>query len=77
MSATDAPSRRHRPDSRARPGARVDARVPLDLHHRLAAVADQQALGVLHYDHDYDTIAAHTPLTFRSVWIAPRGTLEG
>jgi predicted nucleic acid-binding protein len=47
---------------------------PIDL--LLAAVADQRALGVLHYDHDYDTIAAHTPLTFRSVWIAPRGSLE-
>lgn len=47
---------------------------PIDL--LLAAVADQHALGVLHYDHDYDTIHDHTPLTFRSVWIAPRGSLD-
>jgi predicted nucleic acid-binding protein len=47
---------------------------PIDL--LVAAVADQHALGILHYDHDYDTIRDHTPLTFRSVWIAPRGSLE-
>jgi predicted nucleic acid-binding protein len=46
---------------------------PLDL--LIAAVADQHALGVLHYDHDYDTIRAHTPLRFHSAWIAPRGSL--
>jgi predicted nucleic acid-binding protein len=44
---------------------------PIDL--LLAAVADQNAVGVLHYDHDYDTIRAHTPLIYRSVWIAERG----
>jgi predicted nucleic acid-binding protein len=46
---------------------------PIDL--LLAAVADQHALGILHYDHDYDTIDDHTPLTFRSIWVAPRGSL--
>jgi len=46
---------------------------PIDL--LLAAVADQHAVGILHYDHDYDTIRRHTPLNFRSVWIADRGTL--
>jgi predicted nucleic acid-binding protein len=47
---------------------------PIDL--LIAAVADQHALGVLHYDHDYDTISEKTPLTFRSVWIAPRGSID-
>ncbi len=47
---------------------------PIDL--LLAAVADQHALGVLHYDHDYDTIREHSPLQFRSVWIAPRGSID-
>ena len=51
-------------------------------HHRLppvdlliAAAADRHALGVLHYDHDYDLIAARSDLRFDSVWIAPRGSL--
>jgi hypothetical protein len=30
---------------------------------------------VLHYDHDYDTIAAQTDLRFASVWLAQRGDL--
>jgi predicted nucleic acid-binding protein len=47
---------------------------PIDL--LLAALADQHSLGLLHYDHDYDTISRHTPLTFRSVWIAERGTIQ-
>jgi predicted nucleic acid-binding protein len=38
---------------------------PIDL--LLAAVADQNAPGALHYDHDYDTSREHTPLAFRSV----------
>jgi predicted nucleic acid-binding protein len=46
---------------------------PIDL--LLAAVADQYAVGVLHYDHDYDTIREHSPLAFRSVWIAERGSI--
>jgi len=46
---------------------------PIDL--LLAAVAHQHGLGVLHYDHDYDTIGEHTPLRFRSVWVARRGTV--
>jgi predicted nucleic acid-binding protein len=54
---------------------RVSHRVkPIDL--LVAAVADQHALGILHYDHDYDTIRDHAPLTIRSIWIAPRGSLE-
>lgn len=46
---------------------------PIDL--LLAAVADQHAVGVLHYDHDYDTIGEHSALVFRSVWIAERGSI--
>jgi predicted nucleic acid-binding protein len=46
---------------------------PIDL--LLAAVADQQAVGVLHYNHDYDTIREHSPLAFRSVWVAERGSI--
>jgi predicted nucleic acid-binding protein len=51
-------------------------------HHRLppvdllvAAVADRQNVGILHYDHDYDLIAERTYLQFDSVWLAARGTL--
>jgi predicted nucleic acid-binding protein len=51
-------------------------------HHRLppvdlliAALADRNGLGILHYDHDYDLIAEKTDLTFDSVWLADRGTL--
>ncbi len=46
---------------------------PVDL--LLAAVAHDNALSVLHYDHDYDTIVRHSALRVRSVWIAARGTL--
>ena len=46
---------------------------PVDL--LIAAIAATTNIGILHYDHDYDTIAAHTPLTFPSVWVAPRGSL--
>ena len=51
-------------------------------HHRLppidlivAALADRHSIGILHYDHDYDILAAKTDLRFESVWLAPRGTL--
>jgi predicted nucleic acid-binding protein len=51
-------------------------------HHRLppvdllvAAVADRNDLAVLHYDRDYDVIAAKTDLSFTSEWLVPRGTL--
>jgi len=46
---------------------------PVDL--LIAAIAAEQGLGVLHYDHDYDTIAQHTALSFDSVWVAPRGSI--
>lgn len=51
-------------------------------HHRLppvdliiAALADRHSVGVLHYDHDYDTLAEKTDLRFPSVWLARRGSL--
>jgi predicted nucleic acid-binding protein len=47
---------------------------PVDL--LLAAIAHEHALGVLHYDHDYDVIAEHSGLRVRSVWIAPRGSID-
>lgn len=46
---------------------------PVDL--LIAAIAAAEGVGVLHYDHDYDTIAQHTSLSFPSVWVAPRGAL--
>jgi predicted nucleic acid-binding protein len=47
---------------------------PIDL--LIAAVAEQQALAVLHYDKDFDLIRRHTPFGFRSIWIAPRGSVD-
>jgi predicted nucleic acid-binding protein len=47
---------------------------PIDL--MVAAIAHEHGLGVLHYDHDYDTIAAHSGLRVRSVWLAARGSLD-
>ena len=41
----------------------------------VAAAATQASAGVLHFDHDFDTIASHAGLAFESVWIAPRGSL--
>jgi predicted nucleic acid-binding protein len=46
---------------------------PVDL--LIASVAASVGLGVLHHDHDYDTIAEHTSLAFASVWVAPRGSI--
>jgi len=52
-------------------------------HHRLApadlmlaACAHHSGHGVLHYDRDYDVIAAHTSLEFESEWVAPAGSLD-
>ena len=42
----------------------------------VAAIASQRQLGVLHYDADYDLIAAHSKLEFESAWIAPRGSID-
>jgi predicted nucleic acid-binding protein len=51
-------------------------------HHRLsppdliiAALAEGNDAGVLHYDRDYDLIAERTDLSFESVWLAPAGSL--
>jgi predicted nucleic acid-binding protein len=51
-------------------------------HHRLApldiliaACAHEAEAGVLHYDRDYDILAARTSLEFSSVWVAPAGSL--
>jgi hypothetical protein len=51
-------------------------------HHRLlpidvmiAACAHEAGAGVLHYDGDYDILAARTSLVFKSEWLAPSGTL--
>jgi predicted nucleic acid-binding protein len=46
---------------------------PVDL--LIASIAASRGLGVLHYDHDYDTIAEHSGLAFDSVWVAPRGAI--
>lgn len=54
--------------------AEVSHRVkPVDL--LVAAIAHEHSLGVLHYDHDYDTIAEHSGLRVHSVWIAFRGSM--
>lgn len=51
-------------------------------HHRLppvdilvAALADRYEFGILHYDRDYDVIAARTDLRFTSEWLAAAGSL--
>lgn len=51
-------------------------------HHRLApadliiaACAHRAEASVLHYDSDYDVLAAHTELDFDSTWLAPAGSL--
>jgi hypothetical protein len=46
---------------------------PVDL--LIAAIAAEQGIGVLHYDHDYDIIEQHTALSVGSVWAAPRGSI--
>jgi len=49
-------------------------------HHRMppvdilvAALADRHQLGILHYDRDYDLIAARADLRFASEWLAKAG----
>jgi len=46
---------------------------------RLSTLDDARAagiaLGVLHYDHDYDLISERTDLSYESVWVAPRGSI--
>ncbi len=52
---------------------RVSHRVkPIDL--LVAGVADRHGAAVLHYDSDYELIAKHTDLSFKSVWAFRRGS---
>jgi len=46
---------------------------PLDIV--IAACAHEAGAGVLHYDRDYDILAARTTLDFNSEWVAPPGSL--
>lgn len=48
-------------------------RPPID--YLTVALAAQHAVGVLHYDRDYDLLAEHSGLRFRSQWLRPRGSL--
>jgi predicted nucleic acid-binding protein len=41
----------------------------------IAACAHVAGMGVLHYDSDYDLLAKHTGLQFRSEWLAQPGVL--
>jgi predicted nucleic acid-binding protein len=51
-------------------------------HHRMppadvivAALAERHGLAVLHYDRDFDLLAARTDLRFSSSWLAAPGSL--
>lgn len=51
-------------------------------HHRvapadlvIAACAHAEGAGVLHYDRDYDLLAEHSGLAFRSEWLAAAGSI--
>jgi predicted nucleic acid-binding protein len=68
-----------RVEARAIDGQRQLARAG---HHRLppvdliiAALADTNGLGILHYDSDYEIVSEKTDLRFDSVWLAPRGSI--
>jgi predicted nucleic acid-binding protein len=47
-------------------------RIPI-VDYLLAAAAQETGTAVIHYDHDYDTLAE--VMTFESVWLAPPGSL--
>jgi len=47
-------------------------RLPL-VDYLLAAAAQHTVSAVLHYDHDFDTLAEI--MGFESIWLAPRGSL--
>ncbi len=47
-------------------------RIPV-VDYLLAAAAEELGAAVLHYDHDYDTLAK--VMTFESIWLAPRGSM--
>jgi len=66
-------------ENRAREAQRDLAKIG---HHRLApmdliiaACAESEGAGVLHYDSDYDILATRTTLKFASEWVAPPGSL--
>ena len=69
-SVTNAALRAQRDLAHIRPLFHRSVRLP-DL--LIAAAAQDAAIGVLHYDEDYDTLAG--VLDFESRWIAPRGSL--
>lgn len=48
-------------------------RVPI-VDYLVAAAAQELGAAVIHYDHDYDTLAE--VLEFESIWLAPAGTLS-
>ncbi|MEX1141410.1 MAG: PIN domain-containing protein [Thermoleophilaceae bacterium] len=47
-------------------------RIPI-VDYLVAAAAQEAGAAVIHYDHDYDTLAQ--VMSFESVWLAPPGTL--
>jgi predicted nucleic acid-binding protein len=47
-------------------------RIPI-VDYLLAAAAQEGGAAVIHYDHDYDTLAE--VMSFESIWLAPPGTL--
>lgn len=47
-------------------------RLPI-VDYLIAATAQELGAAVLHYDHDYDTLAE--VMEFESIWLAPAGTL--
>jgi predicted nucleic acid-binding protein len=47
-------------------------RLPV-IDYLLAATAQESGVAVLHYDHDYDTLAE--VMQFESVWLAPPGSM--
>lgn len=47
-------------------------RVPI-VDYMVAAAAQELGSAVIHYDHDYDTLAE--VMEFESIWLAPAGTL--
>jgi predicted nucleic acid-binding protein len=55
-------------------GAHHHRRPPTD--YLISALAHQHSLPVVHYDIDYEVIAADSGLELEHLWIAPRGTLE-
>jgi predicted nucleic acid-binding protein len=48
-------------------------RVPI-VDYLIAAAAQELGAAVIHYDHDYDTLAE--VLEFESIWLAPAGTIS-